>query len=307
MTDYGHEVRFGLSIAPDASGIGRQLELAQQADELGLDLLAVQDHAYQASYLDTWTLLTHLSAITERISVMPDVADLQLRPPAMLAKAAASLSLMNGGRVQLGVGGGPFPDAIAGMGAPHREPSAMVTYADAAVEILIKALRGGPVQVGNEQHSVNYVAGPSVANRPRVWLGAQKTRMLQLVGRKAQGWVSPLNIYVPAEDVPGKQRIIDEAARAAGRDPAEIQRIWNVMGTIADTNGPAGHGRSGLTGDTSAWVDFLTTAVVELGFDTFIFWPVASAARTQEEQLKVFASDVAPAVRRRVADHRDAR
>ncbi|GAB2472079.1 LLM class flavin-dependent oxidoreductase [Jatrophihabitans fulvus] len=307
MTDYGREVRFGLSIDPGVDGLDTAFALARRADGLGLDLLAVQDHAYQPSHLDTWTLLTYLSAATERISVVTDVADLQLRPPAMLAKAASSLSLLNGGRLQLGVGGGPFPDAIAGMGAPHREPPAMVTYADAAVEILIEALRGGPTRAGNHEHSVDYVAGPAAPSRPQVWLGAQKNRMLELVGRRAQGWISPLNIYVPAADVPAKQERIDRAARAVGRDPADIARIWNVIGTIAGDDQRTGHGRVGLVGGASTWADFLADAVVELGFDTFIFWPVSSPTRTDEQQLEVFATEVVPTVRRRVADLRSAR
>ncbi|MCP2297212.1 Luciferase-like monooxygenase [Nocardia amikacinitolerans] len=230
---------------------------------------------------------------------MTDVADLQLRPPAMLAKAASTLAIINGGRVQLGVGGGPFPDAIAGMGAPRREPAAMVTYADAAVEVLVQALRGGPVQAGNDEHRVAYTAGPAAWQRPQVWLGAQKKRMLQLAGRRAEGWISPLNIYVPPADVPAKQRIIDDAARDAGRDPADIRRIYNVIGTIGD--GPAGG--QGLTGDAATWTRFLTDAVTDLGFDTFLFWPTGD----EEQQITTFAREVVPAVREQVRAIRSAR
>ncbi|GEM31506.1 N5,N10-methylene tetrahydromethanopterin reductase [Nocardia neocaledoniensis NBRC 108232] len=297
MTDYGHEPVFGISIDPAAAGLDNAFKLARHADELGLDLLAVQDHAYQPSYLDAWTLLTYLSAATERISVMTDVADLQLRPPAMLAKAASSLAVLNGGRVQLGVGGGPFPDAIAGMGAAGLSGRAMVDYAEASVEILTRALAGGPVDAGNDTHRVSYVAGPRATTVPQVWVGAQKTRMLQLVGRRADGWIAPLNIYVPPEDVPEKQRIIDDAARSAGRDPAEVRRIYNVIGGI---DLPA---RQGLVGDTNTWVEFLTDAVVDLGFDTFIFWPVAEATT----QLDLFAAQIVPAVRERVAQIRKTR
>ena len=294
MTDYGHTLTFGISVDPSSRGLDEAFALARRADELGLDLLAVQDHAYQPGHVDTWTLLTYLSAATRHISVMTDVADLQLRPPAMLAKAAATLAVLNGGRVQLGVGGGPFPEAIAGMGADALAGNAMVRYAEASVDILRQALRGGPVRAGNERHSVAYVAGPAPATPPQVWVGAQKPRMLAMVGRRAEGWISPLNIYVPPDKVPDKQRVIDEAAIAAGRDPAEIRRIYNVIGTIG--RGP----RQGLVGDVDAWVDFLTRAVVELGFDTFVFWPVTEAAN----QLELFATRIVPAVRERVADLR---
>lgn len=294
MTDYGHTPSFGISIDPSARGLDEAFALARRADELGLDLLAVQDHAYQPSHLDTWTLLTYLSAATRRISVMTDVADLQLRPPAMLAKAAATLAVLNGGRVQLGVGGGPFPDAIAAMGADALAGKAMVEYAEASVDILRQALRGGPVEAGNDRHSASYVAGPAPGTPPQVWVGAQKPRMLAMVGRRAEGWISPLNIYVPPADVPEKQRLIDEAAIAAGRHPRDIRRIYNVIGTIG--RGP----RQGLVGDVGAWADFLTRAVVELGFDTFVFWPVTD----EVNQLELFATQVVPAVRERVAELR---
>ncbi|MFI9470092.1 LLM class flavin-dependent oxidoreductase [Streptomyces sp. NPDC052492] len=116
MTDYGHPLSFGLSLDPATDALEETRRPARQADAGGLDHLAVQDHPYQPDHLETWTLLSHLSASTERISFLTDVADLQLRPPALLAKAAVSLDVLTGGRVQLGVGGGAFPDAIASMG-----------------------------------------------------------------------------------------------------------------------------------------------------------------------------------------------
>src|SRR5712664_1921672 len=85
MTDYGHPVRFGVSIDPSAADFAAALALARQADRARLDYLAVQDHPYQAGYPDPWTMLTSPLAGTERISVLSDVLDLQLRPPAITA------------------------------------------------------------------------------------------------------------------------------------------------------------------------------------------------------------------------------
>ena len=111
MTDYGHPITFGLSLIPSVDALEDNLRLAQAADEAGLDYLAIQDHAYNAEFLDVWTLISFLAARTERIAFVPDVADLQLRPPTMLAKAAASLSVLAPGRIVLGVGGGARPMA----------------------------------------------------------------------------------------------------------------------------------------------------------------------------------------------------
>src|SRR5215470_12912172 len=109
MPDYGHPLNFGLSLIPSVDLVDKNRELARFADEAGLDYLGIQDHAYNHEFLDVWTLITYLAAETSRVALFPDVADLQLRPPAMQAKAAASLSMLTGGRVALGVGGGVAP------------------------------------------------------------------------------------------------------------------------------------------------------------------------------------------------------
>ncbi|MFF3564979.1 LLM class flavin-dependent oxidoreductase [Streptomyces sp. NPDC002574] len=298
MNDYGHPLSFGLSLDPDAGTPTRTRALAQQAEARGLDYLAVQDHPYQPGHLDAWTLIGHLSGVTQRISFLTDVADLQLRPPTMLAKAAASLSVLTGGRVQLGVGGGAFPEAIASMGGVPRSGAAMVDFTEGSLSLLRGALAGGPVRLHSAHHTVEgYRAGPVPPAPVGVWLGAQKPRMLALTGRAADGWISPLNIYVPPERVPGAQRVIDEAAEAAGRSPASIRRVYNVIGVIGRQPGP------GLAGDAGRWVDTLSEWAVGLGFDTFVFWP----ATEPESQLAVFAEEVVPAVRERVARLRSAR
>ena len=159
--------------------------------------------------------------------------------------------------------------------------------------MLRPALSGDFVRLRGAQHRVEgYRAGPATAVPVPVWLGAQGPRMLAVAGRAADGWISPLNIYVAPDEVPAKQKIIDEAARAAGRDPAAIRRIYNVIGLIGTARGGPG-----LSGGVEQWADTLAGWSTRLGFDTFIFWPVAEA----QSQLEVFAGEVVPAVRERVA------
>jgi len=71
----------------------------------------------------TWTLLSMVAATTSRVGLFPDVANLPLRPPAVLAKAAASLDVLSGGRFELGLGAGGFWDAIEAFGGPRRSPA----------------------------------------------------------------------------------------------------------------------------------------------------------------------------------------
>ena len=85
------------------------------------------------------------------------------------------------------------------------------------------------------------------------------------------------------------QRRIDEAAAAAGRDPAEIRRVYNVGGRITDT--PSGEL---LKGPPDQWIETLARFAHEFGFDTFIFWPEEEPL----DQLERFAEEVVPALRR---------
>jgi alkanesulfonate monooxygenase SsuD/methylene tetrahydromethanopterin reductase-like flavin-dependent oxidoreductase (luciferase family) len=115
-------VNAGISIIPYADELPRIRELARAADTGGLRLVAIQDHPYQHHFLDAFALIATLLAATRRIGFVTDVANLPLRPPAVLARAAASLDAISGGRFELGLGGGAFAAGIAGLGAARRSP-----------------------------------------------------------------------------------------------------------------------------------------------------------------------------------------
>ena len=104
MPDYGHELKFGVFITPTAAAHEQVVRTAVTADVLGLDSVSIQDHPYQPAFLDTWTLLTHLAAHTERVHLFPNVANLPLRHPAVLARSAATLDILSEGRVSWGSG-----------------------------------------------------------------------------------------------------------------------------------------------------------------------------------------------------------
>src|SRR5260370_35953504 len=107
--DYGQAVRFGVFITPEATA--RPLSQGALADELGFDIAGIQDHPYQRRFFDTMTLLAAIATRTQRITLFPDVANMQLRPPALVAKAAATIDILSGGRFELGLGASRFSPA----------------------------------------------------------------------------------------------------------------------------------------------------------------------------------------------------
>ena len=105
------DLKLGIFAVPDATAATLTMDLIAAADRSGLDFVAVQDHPYQRRFFDTWTLLAYAAGRTERVRFLPDVINLPLRLPSVLAKSAASLDVLSGGRVEMGVGAGAFWDA----------------------------------------------------------------------------------------------------------------------------------------------------------------------------------------------------
>jgi alkanesulfonate monooxygenase SsuD/methylene tetrahydromethanopterin reductase-like flavin-dependent oxidoreductase (luciferase family) len=286
---YGRPLELGISLVPNRADLELNRTLAGRADELGLDLIGIQDHPYQWRYLDTFTLIGDLLARTERVRVFPDVANLPLRLPAVLAKHAASLDVVSGGRFELGLGAGGFWDAIAAMGGPRRTPGEAIDALEEAMHI-IKASWSGErsITVEGKHYSVKGLhPGEPPLHDIGIWLGVGKPRGLALAGRLGDGWVPSLGWATP-DLVPEMSRHIDEAARAAGRSPSHVRRVYNVSGTIVDEP-VAGL----LQGPPEHWIETLTGFATDLGFDTFIFWPSGD----QLEQAERFAREVAPALR----------
>jgi len=288
MTDYGHDLLFGCFLTPDAGHADLVVALARLADGLGLDLLGVQDHPYQPHFLDMWTLLSALAARTERIRLVPDVANLPLRPPAVLAGAAASLDILSGVRVELGLGAGAVARAVGALGGPQRAPGPAVDALAEAITVLrARWMPGPPVTFRGEHYTLDGAQpGPIPVHPIGIWLGAYKPRMLRLTGRLADGWIPSLPYATPT-DLGPMNRIIDEAAREAGRDPAAVRRVYNISGRFS-----AGE-RGFLDGPPEVWVAQLTDLALEDGVSAFVLGPGEDAAG----DLERFAREVAPGVR----------
>ncbi len=234
MPDYGQHLEFGYFLLPDADDPAGVLATARLIDELGYDLVGIQDHPYQPRHLDSLSLLAVILGQTGRLRAFHSVANLALRPPARLAKAVASLDQISGGRFELGLGTGAFREAIASMGGPDRSPGENLQALTEAIEIIRAMWRGTPGthSSGKYYQLAGLHPGPTPAHDIGIWVGARGPRALQLIGRAADGWVSQTMGYRPPGASARLSTVIDDAAREAGRSPAAIRRIYPIPGAF---------------------------------------------------------------------------
>ncbi|WOF22831.1 LLM class flavin-dependent oxidoreductase [Microbacterium betulae] len=281
--DYGAPLRFGSFITPLAADPEATVRLAVASEAAGLDLVTFQDHPYEPAYLDTVTLLSFVAGRTNRIGLAANVHNLQLRPPAVLARSAASLDRLSGGRFSLALGAGAIPDAAVGMGAPPSTAGQRVSALEEALGV-IRALWDVDADTDVSLPGPFYPIpgakrGPAPVRPIPIWLGAHRPRMLRIVGTLADGWLPSLERIGGPDAVVASHAAIDEAATAAGRDPRDIRRLLNVPPDAAQP-------------------ERLADLALEHGFATFILFSDDPAV------LRAYGEEVAPAVRERVAVER---
>ena len=298
MPDYGHPLRFGTFIQPSSQQPELTVALAQLSEQLGYDLVTFQDHPYQPAFLDTWTLMTWVAARTERIHIASNVLNLPLRPPAVTARAAASLDLLSAGRFDLGLGAGGFWDAIEAMGGRRLSPRQSIDALDEAIDVMRGIWAAGeraPLRTEGEYYRLRGAKrGPAPAHDIPIWVGAYKPRILRLTGRKADGWLPSLP-YLKPGDLQAGNRVIDEAAQAAGRAPGEIRRLLNISGSFSAT------GRGPLDGPPEQWVEELLPLILEDGVGTLI------VMADDPDVMQVFAEQVIPPLRETAGRERASR
>ena len=297
MADYGHDLLFGVFITPAAQPPLHAVEMAVVADRAGLDLATFQDHPYQPRFHDTWTLLSYVASRTNQIHLSPNVLNLPLRQPAVLARAAASLDLLSGGRLELGIGAGGFWDAIVGMGGRRLAPGQSIEALEEAITIIRELWatdKPGGVRFNGTYYQVNGAKrGPAPAHEIGIWIGAYKPRILRLTGRVADGWLPTLGyLQGGLPDLTEMNKYIDEGAAAAGRAPSAVRRFLNIAGQFGRVGGGL------LSGPPQQWAEELAEIALEYGISGFFL--AADDALTIER----FAAEVAPATRELVAAER---
>lgn len=292
--------QFGVSVHPGVDRSDESIQLAQLADKLGLDLVTIMDHPFHRGHLDSWTLLTTLGALTDNIHLSLNVANLPLRPPAMLAKMVASLDILTDGRAELGLGAGGSWDGIHAFGGPQREPA----QAYAAFKEALQIIRGLWDRAGEsfsfegDYYQVRGARfGPPPIGRIPIWAGAYGPSMQRLTGRLADGVIVSYSYARPEKWSAFNERL-DEGAARAGREPDDVRRGYNMFGRIEEGASADGAEDDQIVATPQDWIELLSGWNEEYRVDTFILWP---AGDDPARQIETFARKVVPGVRKAVA------
>jgi alkanesulfonate monooxygenase SsuD/methylene tetrahydromethanopterin reductase-like flavin-dependent oxidoreductase (luciferase family) len=278
------------------------------ADSIGLDNAWVVDHfaldpAPDLVILEAWTVLAAVAAETEHVRVGTMVTNVAMRNPALLAKAALTVDQISGGRLDLAVGGGFYPQEHAAVGIDFLDGTGRVERLREAVEILDQALRGEHVTHEGTHFRLEdapFHPAPTQQPRPPLWVAAQTRGSLRTAVRHADVAIclgthgKPLD-----ESVAGfrsRMEMLDELCAEEGRDPRSLRRCYF-----------AGWGDEPLFESPESTTE-IVGRYVEAGATDFTFYlhnPAAPGAVEQlsshrigtREQFEHLVSEVLPAFR----------
>lgn len=207
------------------------------SDHLFYDLSRYGGPAGEQRGMECFTGLAALAAATSRVRLGSLVACNDFRNPALLANMAATLDVLSGGRLELGMGAGWFEAEYRAAGIPFEPASVRVARLGEAVQIIRGLLDAGRMSFHGtyyQMEDVRCIPRPVQARLP-VFIGGSGDRMARLAGRYADGFNSSW-AWDP-EDFAGRIEVVDRAARRAGRDPAGISKTVGLYALPGSSEG----------------------------------------------------------------------
>ncbi len=231
------------------------------------------------------------------------MTNLLSRPAPILARTVTGLSAISDGRVALGMGAGGMWEEIVALGVPRLSPAARIRALEEAI-MVVRLLSGGgdPVRFDGEFYQVTDLA-PAAAPTPPIWIGSLGPKNLAVTGRQADGWIPGHLADWRSTQVAESRPIVDEAAAAVGRDPADVDTIYQVSGRLERDPLPKTRDDENrwIGGGVAQWVEELTFAVLEHRAAAFVYL-VPPGHSVSDTTLNLWAHEVVPAVREAIAE-----
>jgi len=279
------------------------LATAQAAEAAGFTGVSFSDRPHDP-ILEGWTLSTAVAARTERIRLFHSTLNVPYRFPSVLAKEAATLDIISGGRLDLclGAGGEGNRPLYESLGVPLASPGERLQDLRDAIAILRGMWTHERFSYEGRVYHVQEVIcepKPVQASIP-IWVGASMPRSLRLAGQITDGFIKNGG-WGTVEELRALNEQVDAAAQKAGHDPASLRCLMNTPGYLAKDKADAADYLArtpqarGLIGTASEIIETVR-AYHDAGVNTFVvrFPPAAALA-----QIERFGAEVIPEVRRR--------
>lgn len=219
---------------------------ARRAEELGFGSLWFADHLFlgieryggppgEHACYDPLVALGALAVRTSRAQLGVCVVCTQLRPPTVLAKAVATLDVMAGGRVVVGMGAGWYEPEYRAAGIPFGPPRTRLEQLSEAARIVRAMVGGGPLQFAGTHYRA--AGAPCLPPSPRpggppIWIGGRGDRLLEVAARHGDGW-NTVWVWTP-EAYRERRRVLERACERVGRDPATVTRSLGLYALVGE-------------------------------------------------------------------------
>ncbi len=275
--------------------------IATRAEDLGFDSVWVSEHVFNVSYVfnrigsrpyyDPMTILSYVAAITQRVRLGTSVLVLPYHNPIRLAKTAATLDVMSGGRLMLGVGVGVIEQELNAMNSPFAERGAI---SDETIAIMKELwTKDDPIYEGRYHSFSGMKFTPKPRQKPHIPLliGGVSDAAIRRAVRVGNGWHSTT---IPPEELSRRLRYLNERAEAAGRDMSEIPVSVRLdIGTPRSAGSATANSYS--LGTDPGEILQNARAFEGLGVDEIVISPTTGDAEELLAALEMLARDIAPA------------
>ncbi len=222
----------------------RWRRLAETVDRLGFESLWRSDHLFSLfgvenrPGVDTWAALTQLAMVTRRIRFGPLVCPITFRHPAMLAREAAAVDVLSGGRLELGIGAGWHDREHEAFGIPYPRPGERFRRLEEGIHVIRALWADGPAHYDGTFYRLDGAVGwPKPVQGPRlpIIVGGRGAKAMAIAARHADEWNCAGLTQAAIHE---RMQALDAACRAVGRDPLTVRRSW-MGGVLIGENGAA--------------------------------------------------------------------
>ncbi len=228
MSQDGNRVACGLFFPQVGVDFGALEERARACEEHGFHSIWLADHMWargirDVDHLEIWTALSALAARTTRVRLGSLVLCNSYRAPALVAKMAASLDQISGGRLELGMGAGWMEEEYRGYGYHFGPVSGRIEQLDEGLEVIRRLFTERRATFQGKYYALDDAPNnPKPVQKPHPPItigGAGERLLLRVVAKHADRWNCPMNV---AADMPHKLQILRSHCAEIGRDPATI-------------------------------------------------------------------------------------